>query len=82
LLQLSLKSSILEEKFLQVTDVHVGQLVKGTIKRLTDTGLFVSLSENLDGVVWPSHYADIVLKHPSKKFKVGGNVKCRVSAMA
>ena len=81
LLQLSLKPSTLEQKFLQVSDFHVGELLKGPVKKLTDTGLFVSLSGNLDGVVWPSHYADIALKHPSKRFKVGGSVKCRVRAI-
>ncbi|KAG6817708.1 hypothetical protein H0H87_004499 [Tephrocybe sp. NHM501043] len=78
LLQLSFKPSVIEQKFLQVADVEVGEVVKGTIKKLTETGLFVSLSGNIDGVVWPNHYADIALKHPSKRFKVGASIKCRV----
>ncbi|KAJ4002507.1 hypothetical protein F5050DRAFT_1802449 [Lentinula boryana] len=78
LLQLSLKPSVLERKYLQVTDVHVGEIIKGTIKRLSDSGLFISLSENVDGVVWPNHFADILLKNPSKKFKIGATIKCRV----
>jgi rRNA biogenesis protein RRP5 len=78
-LQLSLRQSILDRKFLQVADVQVGEVVKGTIKRLTDSALFVSLSGNVDGVIWPTHYADIILKHPQKRFKPGGTIKCRVS---
>ncbi|KAG6911579.1 hypothetical protein DXG01_011882 [Tephrocybe rancida] len=78
LLQLSFKPSIIEQKFLQVADVEVGEVVKGTIKKLSETGLFVSLSGNIDGVVWPNHYADITLKHPAKRFKVGASIKCRV----
>ncbi|KAG6821368.1 hypothetical protein H0H93_014165 [Arthromyces matolae] len=78
LLQLSFKPSILEQRFLQVDDIGVGEIVIGTIKKLTDNGLFVSLSGNIDGIVWPNHYADIVLKHPSKRFKNGANIKCRV----
>ncbi|EIW64233.1 uncharacterized protein TRAVEDRAFT_138819 [Trametes versicolor FP-101664 SS1] len=78
LLQLSLKPSILAQKFLQVADVQVGELIKGTVKKLTDTALFVSISGNVDGVIWPNHYADIVLKHPQKRFKPGGSIKCRV----
>ncbi|CAA7268006.1 unnamed protein product [Cyclocybe aegerita] len=77
-LQLSLKSSVVQQKYFQVADLEAGELVKGTIKKLTDTGLFVSLSGGLDGVVWPKHYADITLKHPSKRFKEGANIKCRV----
>ncbi|KAJ7786117.1 hypothetical protein B0H16DRAFT_1670341 [Mycena metata] len=78
LLQLSMKSSVLEQKFLQVADVQVGEVIKGSIKKLTDSGLFVSMSGNVDGVVWPNHYADITLKHPAKRFKAGAVIKCRV----
>ncbi|KAF8898934.1 hypothetical protein BD779DRAFT_1607574 [Infundibulicybe gibba] len=76
-LQLSLKSSVLEQKFLQVTDINAGEVIKGTIKKLTDSGLFISISSTIDGVVWPNHYADIALKHPTKRFKVGASIKCR-----
>ncbi|KAK7468703.1 rRNA biogenesis protein rrp5 [Stygiomarasmius scandens] len=78
LLQLSLKPSILEQKYLQIQDVQVGEVIKGTIKKLTDSALFVTLSGNVDGVVWPNHYADITLKHPAKRFKAEGAIKCRV----
>ncbi|KAJ3917063.1 hypothetical protein F5877DRAFT_80310 [Lentinula edodes] len=78
LLQLSLKPSVLARKHLQVTDVHVGEIIKGVIKNLNDSGLFVSLSETVDGVVWPNHFADIRLKNPSKRFKIGATIKCRV----
>jgi rRNA biogenesis protein RRP5 len=79
LLQLSLKTSVLDQKYLQVQDVRIGEVLKGTIKKLTDSGLFITLSGNVDGVVWPNHYADIALKHPAKRFKAGGSLKCRVS---
>ncbi|KAI0066486.1 nucleic acid-binding protein [Artomyces pyxidatus] len=78
LLQLSMRPSVLEQKFLQVADVHVGEFIKGTIKKLTDSALFVSISGNVDGVVFPNHYADITLKQPQKRFKPGASIKCRV----
>lgn len=78
LLQLSLRPSVLEQKFLQVGDVQPGELVKGTIKRLTDSALFVSISGNVDAVVFPNHYADIPLKQPQRRFKPGASIKCRV----
>ncbi|KAJ7071209.1 hypothetical protein C8F01DRAFT_1109545 [Mycena amicta] len=78
LLQLSLKPSVLEQKFLQVADVQVGEVIRATIKTLTESGLFVSMSGNVDGVIWPNHYADIGLKHPGRRFKPGANIKCRV----
>ncbi|KAG0704363.1 hypothetical protein DFH29DRAFT_380266 [Suillus ampliporus] len=81
LLQLSLRPSILEQRFLQAGDIQVGEILKGTVKRLTDSALFVSISGNVDGVIWPNHYADIPLKHPSKRFKAGGSIQCRVLAV-
>jgi len=82
ILQLSMKSSIIQQKFFQVTDVEVGEVVKATVKKLTDTGLFVTLAGGLDGVIWPNHYADIILKHPGRRFKEGGQVKCKVCVNA
>ncbi|TDL28208.1 nucleic acid-binding protein [Rickenella mellea] len=81
LLQLSLRPSVLSRRFLKVADVRVGELMSGTVKKLTDAGLFVSIQGNVDGVIWPNHFADIPLKQPSRRFKVGGNVKCRVLAV-
>ncbi|KAI9452549.1 nucleic acid-binding protein [Lactarius psammicola] len=77
-LQLSMRASVLQQQFLRVSDVQVGELLKGTVKKLTDGALFVSISGSVDGVVFPNHYADIVLKHPQKRFKEGANIKCRV----
>lgn len=74
-----MRASVLEQKFLRVSDVQVGDLLKGTVKKLTDNALFVSISGNVDGVVFPNHYADIRLKHPQKRFKEGSCIKCRVS---
>ncbi|KAM0751109.1 hypothetical protein T439DRAFT_301042 [Meredithblackwellia eburnea MCA 4105] len=78
LVQLSLQPSVLEQAFLRVSDVKVGDVIKGTVKRLGDSALFVSISGNVDGVVWPLHYSDIRLKHPEKKFKEGSPVKARI----
>ncbi|KAH9937237.1 U3 snoRNP-associated protein Rrp5 [Fomitopsis serialis] len=77
-LQLSFRQSVLQQKFLQVGEVQVGELIKGTVKKLTESALFVSISGTVDGVIWPNHYADITLKHPQKRFKPGGSIKCRV----
>ncbi|KAK2461613.1 hypothetical protein APHAL10511_006076 [Amanita phalloides] len=78
LLQLSLKPSVLNQTFMQVSDVEVGQVIKGTIKKLSEFGLFVTISGSIDGIIWPNHYADIALKHPAKRFKPGASLKCRV----
>ena len=38
----------------------------------------MNIQGSVDGIVWPVHYADIRLKHPEKRFKVGSTVKARV----
>lgn len=81
LLQLTMRQSILDQKFLQVGEVQVGEIIKGTVKKLTDSALFVSMSGNVDAVIWPTHYADITLKHPQKRFKPGSSIKCRVGSL-
>lgn len=81
LLYLSFKQSVLDQKFFKVTDVQVGQMVKGTIHSLTDSALFVAIAGNMHAVVWPNHFADIRLKHPERKFKIGSSIKCRVGAL-
>lgn len=78
LLQLSLKESVLKRAFMKVSDLKVGQVLEGTVQRLSESALFVNIHGNVNGIVWPLHYSDLRLKHPERKFKVGGVVKARV----
>lgn len=78
---LSFEEKVLNQVFMQVGELSVGQVLKGTVRKLSDKGLFVNVQGNVDGVVWPLHYADIRLKHPEKRFKVGASVKARVFAI-
>ncbi|GAA5904744.1 Rrp5p [Sporobolomyces salmoneus] len=78
LVQFSLQPSVLEKRFLRVADAQVGEVIKATVKRLSDSAIFLDIAGNVDGVVWPMHYADIRLKHPEKKFKPGQVVKARI----
>jgi rRNA biogenesis protein RRP5 len=98
ILLLSLEKKVLDQVFMQVDELKIGQVLKvriveralpqllthlqGTVKRLSDKALFVDIRGAVDGVVWPAHYADIKLKQPEKRFKVGSNVKCRVSFLS
>ena len=56
-------------------------MIKGIVHSLTDSALFVAIAGNIHAVVWPNHFADIRLKHPERKFKVGGSIKCRVGVL-
>jgi len=56
-------------------------MIKGTVHSLTGSALFVAIATNMHAVVWPNHFADIRLKHPERKFKVGSSIKCRVGVL-
>ena len=79
----SLKQSTLDQQFLRLEDVSVGESVKGTVERLVlgakgVTGALVKLSDNVTGLVPEIHLSDVQLQHPERKFKEGFPVKARV----
>lgn len=80
MLQLSLKPSVVEQMYMRPQDVPTGEIVSAEVIKLSSSGLFLSIFGGLDCVVWPQHYADVKLKHPEKKFKIGTKVTARVSA--
>ena len=65
--------SVIEERY------PVGTRVNGTIRNITNFGIFVGLEEGIDGLV---HVSDISwteqIKHPSEKFKKGDEVEAVV----
>lgn len=80
---LSLQRSILEQRFLRLEDIEVGQVVTGTIETiLQDTesvnGLLVRICPGITGLVPPIHMSDVLSKKSDKKFKEGASVKARV----
>ncbi|WWD20117.1 hypothetical protein CI109_104592 [Kwoniella shandongensis] len=77
----SFEQKVLDQLFMQVNELKIGQVLKGTIRRLTDKSLFVDVLGSVDGIVFPTHYADIRLKHPEKRFRPGASVKARVLSL-
>ncbi|KAI0840658.1 nucleic acid-binding protein [Hypoxylon sp. FL0890] len=81
--QLSFEKHILEQPFLRIEDVPIGEVVSGEIEKLIInqdgvSGLLVKLAEGIVGFVPEMHFADIRLQHPEKKFREGLKVKARV----
>lgn len=79
----SLKQSTLDQQFLRLEDVRIGQTVKGTVERLIlgakgITGALVKLSDSVTGLVPGIHLSDVQLQHPERKYKDGFPVKARV----
>jgi small subunit ribosomal protein S1 len=65
--------SVIEDKY------PVGTQVRGTIRNITNFGVFVGLEEGVDGLV---HVSDISwteqIKHPSEKFQKGDEIEAVV----
>ena len=79
----SLNPIVISQPFLRVEDVKVGQVVKGTIEKMIVsgkgvTGLVITLAEGVSGMVNETHFADVKLQHPERKFKEGMPVTARV----
>ncbi|KXL41438.1 hypothetical protein M433DRAFT_157435 [Acidomyces richmondensis BFW] len=80
----SLKKSILEQTYLRLEDLTIGEVVKGTVERLIlggktgITGVLVKLSDHITGLVPEMHFSDAQLQHPERKFREGHAVTARV----
>ena len=79
----SMESKIIDQPFLRMEDVNVGQVVKGTVEKLMVgpngvSGLIVTIAEGITGLVPETHLADVHLQHPERKFKEGNAVTARV----
>ncbi|KAF4626997.1 hypothetical protein G7Y89_g11155 [Cudoniella acicularis] len=79
----SLEPSVLEQPFLQIEDLKIGEVVKGKVEKIVVNaagvgGILVNLAEGITGLVPESHLADVQLLHPEKKFKEGMSVTTRV----
>ncbi|KAH9839664.1 S1 RNA binding domain [Teratosphaeria destructans] len=80
----SLKKSVLEQTYLRLEDLIVGEVVNGKVERLIlggktgITGVLVKLSDSITGLVPEAHLSDVQLQHPERKFREGYPVKARV----
>lgn len=80
---LSFEKTVLEQPFLRIQDVPIGEVVNGTLEKLIVGenglhGLIVHLAEGISGLVSSMHFSDVRLQHPEKKFRAGMKVKARV----
>jgi rRNA biogenesis protein RRP5 len=86
LLIMSLQEKVVNQPFLRVDDVKVGDIVRGQIEKVLVggtgvTGLIVEISEGVTGLVPELHFSDVILEHPEKKFREGQAVKARVMSV-
>jgi rRNA biogenesis protein RRP5 len=79
----SLEPSVLEQPFLRIEDLTIGEVVKGKVEKIVINasgiaGILVNLADGISGLVPVTHMSDIQLQHPEKKFKEGMTVTARV----
>jgi len=74
----TLKESVLAQQYMKYDDLIAGTTIDGTVKTLTKEGMVVSITKQLHGFVPRIHLADVMLKHPEKKYSPGTKVKCKV----
>jgi rRNA biogenesis protein RRP5 len=80
---LSFEKKVLDQPYIRLEDVPLGEVVKGKIEKLLIgpegiDGLIVSIADGITGLVPSMHFADTVLQHPEKKFREGLTVSARV----
>ena len=66
---------ILRTDVLDMKDLKVGMILKGTVRNVIDFGVFVDIGVHQDGLVHISEVCDRRLRHPSEVVKVGDVVK-------
>lgn len=73
----SLEQSFINEKYLTLTDVHVGDIVECTVKKVESAGAKLSLGR-LSAFVPAVHVSNFPIKCIETKLTVGQQVKARV----
>jgi rRNA biogenesis protein RRP5 len=80
----SLKQSVLDQTFLRLEDLVLGETVKGSVERLIlggskgVTGILVKLSDSISGLVPEMHMSDVQLQHPERKYREGFPITVRI----
>lgn len=72
---------MLRSDIMDLSDLHEGMELTGTVRNVIDFGVFVDIGVHQDGLVHISAITDTYIKHPSEVLKVGDIVKVRVLAV-
>ena len=67
--------ALLKSNVLEISDLHVGDELSGTVRNVVDFGAFVDIGLHEDGLVHISHMSMNRIKHPSEVVSVGDIVK-------
>ena len=71
----------LRDDVLEISDLHEGMILEGTVTNVAAFGAFVDIGVHQDGLVHVSHLANRFIKDPNDAVKVGEVVKVKVLAV-
>lgn len=74
----SFPQPILKSGVLNISDVHVGMEIEGTVRNVVDFGVFVDIGLHNDGLLHISKISTKFVKHPSDVLSVGDIVKVSI----
>ncbi len=70
--------AILRSDVLEIKDLKVGMILKGTVRNIVDFGVFVDIGVHQDGLVHISQITDRFIKHPLDVVSVGDIVDVKI----
>ena len=73
-----LEQPLLRTGAMDLSELKVGTVLKGTVRNVTDFGAFVDIGVHQDGLVHISELSDRFIRHPSEVVKVGDQVTVSV----
>ena len=72
------EGAILKSDVLELSDLHIGDQLSGTVRNVVDFGAFVDIGLHSDGLVHISHMSNKRINHPSEMLSVGDIIKVYV----
>jgi len=76
-----LPQPILRDDIMELSDLAPGMVLTGTVRNVTDFGVFVDIGVHQDGLVHISQITNRYIKHPSEVLSVGDIVTVKVLAV-
>lgn len=71
-------TALLKSDVLELSDLHKGDMLSGTVRNVVDFGAFIDIGLHDDGLAHISHMSMKRISHPSEVVSVGDIVSCYV----
>lgn len=78
---LGAKDVAMDPWFLETANLEKGQVVKGKVMKFMNFGAFVSLSENVEGLLHVSQITDKRISKPEEALEIGQEVKVKITQL-